>query len=501
MTVGYALRYATKYAAKSDQSEELLNEMIDYLNKRSTDVLPPNMKQVLSHLVLADCSHRSFMSKHELAYKVMNLPVVRRSYPDVNVVGFYRRANVTQSMEDDDVIIYSDRTEYSAYAERCRGSTVIEVTKADKNRLTREELAAMNLRQFAETINYRWIQDKQEEDSAIGAVTPRKIRTRDSKSGHWLMKRNTTRRHTRWSTVLYTPPACEYEPVEFGKTTTQLMYFDLSPEKRKHLYRSYQELVCYVPWMDSPEESFLSPAVQRMLEEELEDPEKDQRYSLRRLEEFFRVYQTMWNNGEIAPAGSQWHRDNQYSYSMYLANKHNRDIHLDRVDNKGVLKARYEAAEELADLEVEIRPEIYDEVDESDFPSVLNFLPPDTFREIMEQKPPTLSEVSVAFPLQHNWQLLEELVMVNKSKLFMADPPKCPVRDEEMTAIQQFAVERGVDPHQQILYICGQAGCGKTTVALKICERFVLAYFLCSSTRYTFQILVVQTFIMTKCIT
>jgi hypothetical protein len=434
------------------------------------------MKQVLSHLVLADCSHRSFMSKQELAYKVMNLPVVRKSFPDVNVVGFYRRANVTQSSDDADVIIYSDRTEYSAYAERCRDSTAIEISRGDKNKLTREELAAMNLREFAETIIYRWIPNRQQQETAIGGNTRRKLRTRDVNSGHWVMKRNTSRRHTRWSTVLYTPPAIQYEPVEFGKTTSQLMYFDLPAEKRNHLYRSYQELVCYVPWKESPEESFLSQAVQTSLDEELQDPEKDQRYSLRRLEEFYRVYQRMWHNGQIAPPGTQWARENQFCFSLYLATKHNKHINFQRVDNNGILKARYEAADELTDLDVDIRPEIYDEVDESDFPSALNFLAPDTFREIMEQSPPNMSEICVAFPLQHDWQLLEDLVMINRSKLFMADPPKCPVRYEEMTAMQQFAVERAVDPNQQILYICGQAGSGKTTVALEICERLVTCY-------------------------
>jgi len=110
-----------------------LNEMIEYLTQRSIDVLPPNMKQVLSHLILADCAHRAFMSKPELSYKVMNLPAVRRTFADVSVVGFYRRANLMESREDGSTIIYSDRTEYSAYAERCRHNSVIENPKRVRN--------------------------------------------------------------------------------------------------------------------------------------------------------------------------------------------------------------------------------------------------------------------------------------------------------------------------------------------------------------------------------
>jgi len=65
---------------------QLLDKVIKHLNKRSQDLLPPNMKQELSHLLLADCSHRAFISKHELAYRVMNLPNVSKSFANVNVV-------------------------------------------------------------------------------------------------------------------------------------------------------------------------------------------------------------------------------------------------------------------------------------------------------------------------------------------------------------------------------------------------------------------------------
>lgn len=65
----HKMRYATKYASKTGKYMELLGEVIEHINKRSMDLLPPNMKQVLSHLILADCSHRAFISKQELAYR------------------------------------------------------------------------------------------------------------------------------------------------------------------------------------------------------------------------------------------------------------------------------------------------------------------------------------------------------------------------------------------------------------------------------------------------
>ena len=108
----HKLRYAAKYCAKSGKHSELLNEMIEHLNKRSTELMPPIMKQTLSHLLLADCSHRAFISKQELAYKVMGLPDIMKSFANVDIVGFYQRAHLHVPYDDDFPVEYSDRTEY-----------------------------------------------------------------------------------------------------------------------------------------------------------------------------------------------------------------------------------------------------------------------------------------------------------------------------------------------------------------------------------------------------
>ena len=117
-------RYVTKYVTKTRKQNELLEEVIDHLGKRTTDILPQNMKQALNHLILADSLHREFLSKQELSYKVMDLPEIRKSFYDVPVVGFYPRANLIQSDGESSEITYSDRTEFSAYAERCRPDSV-----------------------------------------------------------------------------------------------------------------------------------------------------------------------------------------------------------------------------------------------------------------------------------------------------------------------------------------------------------------------------------------
>ena len=468
----HKMRYATKYAAKSGKYTELLNEIIEYLSQRSMDIIPTNMKHVLSQLLLADVSHRAFMSKQELSYRVMDLPVVRRTYTDVGVVGFYRRSYLTLSSTDDHTIVYSDRTDYSAYAERCSEKTVVvnRNNARPENMLTEDILERMNFRDFAETVNHEWHKDARVAAEEIDEDTSRKVMTRDVSSGHWVLKRRSKRRHIRFSTVLYTDAACEYEPVEADETMPQTSFFSLPVEKRKQLYRAYMELVCYVPWVGSPEESFLNDSQRAELEDALQDPEKDHRYSLKRLEMFFQVYKQKWDSSEVAPVGSRWRRDNQYSYSMYLTTQHNLDVHMRRVENEGMLKARYEADEELRETGIDLRYEIRDEVDQSEYPSVLNFLPPDTFRELLDQKPPEMAEIDIAFPTQTSWQELEEMVKVEKTKLFMAQPPVCSVAYEEMTEVQQWAVDLGIDMNQKILYLCGKAGCGKTQVALKICE-------------------------------
>ena len=133
------------------------------------------------------------------------------------------------------------------------------------------------------------------------------------------------------------------------------------------------ELVCYVPWDATPDESFLNKEQQSALKEALQDPERDERYSLRRLQMFFQAYMERQKNGEVAPVGAQWRRDNQHSYTMFLTTQHNADVHLQHVENDGMLKARYKADDQLRETDVDLRYEVHDEIDRSEYPCALNF--------------------------------------------------------------------------------------------------------------------------------
>jgi len=102
--------------------------------------------------------------------------------------------------------VFSDRTEYSAYAERCCDKTVIVNRKNARaeNVLTSNMVAGMNFREFAETVSDEWHKDAGAGTEPTDEPTGRRIMTRDIHSGHWVLKWRAKRRHIRFSTVLYT---------------------------------------------------------------------------------------------------------------------------------------------------------------------------------------------------------------------------------------------------------------------------------------------------------
>lgn len=126
--------------------------------------------------------------------------------------------------------------------------------------------------------------------------------------------------------------------------------------------------------------------------------------------------------------------------------------------------------DEVVNVDVDIRAAVNDVTDLSEYPTFENFMPPDTFRNIVVQPPMVMSEICVAFPLQHQWQRLEEIATHAKARRFLANPPPSPVDYKDMSPVQQFAVDIGKDERRQILFLCGKAGSRKTAVALKICE-------------------------------
>lgn len=262
----------------------------------------------------------------------------------------------------------------------------------------------MCLREFAERIPYKWQVDKDVSAEPIDAQCKRKFKTRDVNSGHWILSFYRQRQHIRSSIRLFTKPAIEYEPIDVDECTSPTAFHDQPREKTQQLSRAYQQMTFYVPWTISPDESFLTDERTGLND----DPERERRYSMHRLQLFFNVYRAKWNES-LGPDANQsidtqtrkrnelWFRDNQYSYSMYLANEHNTDIHLDRLSNKGVLSATYDDADELCGTEVSIRPALYDENDDAEYPSMLNFcLPVDGFQDVLKQPIPDLSELCVS---------------------------------------------------------------------------------------------------------
>ena len=255
-----SLRYCTKYCTKSAKHDVLMNEMVDHINSRSNDIVQPiTVNQALSHLILADCSHRAFMSKHELSWNVMGLPSVSKSFSKVQTVAFHPRANLFQSYADENVIEYSDRTEYTAYAERCNESTEIKVPRSAKGidaADVYDEVAKMSLREFAERITHTWKLKGDLNAREIGAQCKRKFINRDVNSGHWVLTYNRTRRHIRSSIRLYTRPAIEYELIDMDDCTSQTAFFDQPREKATALVTQLPG-TCLLRTMEmSPDESF-----------------------------------------------------------------------------------------------------------------------------------------------------------------------------------------------------------------------------------------------------
>ena len=66
-------------------------------------------------------------------------------------------------------------------------------------------------------------------------------------------------------------------PSNVDVTTVLLCSCSLSAERRKHLCRSYMELVCYVPWSGTPDDTFLTAEQRAELSSVENDPEKDHR--------------------------------------------------------------------------------------------------------------------------------------------------------------------------------------------------------------------------------
>lgn len=162
---------------------------------------------------LASCSHRTFMSKMEVAYKAMQLPLATASFPDVEVQGCYWRSTLTQSAADPNTVVYSDRTKYSAYAER-HEATVL------RKHVSEEELNAMSFREFCERVTCNYRRSRGADSTNTQLTKKRKLKSCVKGSGRWVMSVRKVRAHVRFSTTLYTDLAGNYVGVSAASVIT-----------------------------------------------------------------------------------------------------------------------------------------------------------------------------------------------------------------------------------------------------------------------------------------
>ena len=71
--------------SKSVKHFEVMQAALEYVHSKSTDTMPQNIKLVFINLLLANNSQHIFVSEQELAFKVMDLPLVIKSFTKVEV--------------------------------------------------------------------------------------------------------------------------------------------------------------------------------------------------------------------------------------------------------------------------------------------------------------------------------------------------------------------------------------------------------------------------------
>ena len=456
----HSMRYCTKYAAKSSKHSEMYLHLLEHLRTRGLANLSQNVRHVLVQVFLASCAHSTFMGKVEVAYRVMQLPLVSKSFNDVEVEGCYWRATLLKSSFNQNEFVYSDRTKYAAYAERREKTTVLKG-------LSRKEVDEMSLREFCEKVNHHFKRRREQTNTKLGKRGQLKACVKGS--GHWVLSKRRIRGHVRFSSILNSDLAAKYVPVDQDIDHSYKTFHEMPVEKRRQLARNYYELVCYVPWFDSPDKTFLQDDVRLDLEQN--DPEANFRYSLKRCERYAEVYKRMWEEGKVAKPKTLWHYDLQSAYTMFLIQGHNSEVKAVRAAGEGKYNALFEPASELVGTDVDIRPAIYEEADDYDFPSADNYLLADHFKEILEQPPPSFQDIAIAYPMQNEWQNVEARMRQHKSKRFLAKPPPPSVPYDRLTPLQQKFIEVAVAGEDQVMYLLGKAGSGKSEVLKHVCQR------------------------------
>lgn len=103
-----------------------------------------------------------------------------------------------------------------------------------------------------------------------------------------------------------------------------------------------------------------------------------------------------------------------------MVHGHNSDIKIRLAENEGRFNNQAELDEELAGLDIDVRLLCADDADDGDYPSEENFLPNDTYKQIMDQRPLALESIAVAYPSQPQYRAIKNCIRGCKMKRFMA---------------------------------------------------------------------------------
>ena len=218
----HSIRYCTKYASKNTKHSHMYVEMLEELSSRGIENLPINTRELLDRVFLGNAGHRSFMSITEVAYRTLGLPLVMKSF-NIAVEGSYWRAKIITLNYG--VQVYSDRTQYSAYAERFEADV-----QHIKSGLTKEELCAMNLRDFNESVSGIFMKHKHSNLPKTPLTNRGQLRSCVVGTEHWMYSKRPCRRHVRFSTIAISDLAVNYEPIDLETDTAPNTFHELPYE-------------------------------------------------------------------------------------------------------------------------------------------------------------------------------------------------------------------------------------------------------------------------------